>query len=312
MGGRAACADGRVSGGRPREGGWCTTGPRRGVCGVPRATPQAQPGPAPPQRTGARREGPCVAPGTPATKILTRDRSPPYTRAPGLWWLVSAADVACGPEPPASAAVVIEGAVPCLTPVRPCPSPRVRALTPLTPHGSAARPPTTGRALAGRDRPERDAITAANSDTAVNGCPAGGGDDTIVFSLSGTITLGSLLPDITSPSPLTIDGTGQGVTVSGNQAVSVMQVDAGATLHLHQLTVANGRGHGGGGIANHGTLTVTNSTFSGNSAPSGGGILNRNGTLNGTLILANTILANSPRGGIASTTPPSPLPGSTW
>src|ERR1019366_183504 len=37
----------------------------------------------------------------------------------------------------------------------------------------------------------RDAITAANTQVAVNGCAAGTGTDTIAFSVSGTITLSS-------------------------------------------------------------------------------------------------------------------------
>ena len=127
----------------------------------------------------------------------------------------------------------------------------------------------------------RDAITAANTDTAVNACPAGSGTDTITFTVSGTITLGSTLPEITS-SGLTIDGSGQSITISGNNDVRVMSVDAGAVLTLKYLTVANGNaGFGGvadpntegGGIYNAGgTLTVTNCTFSGNRAAVGGGI----------------------------------------
>jgi LPXTG-site transpeptidase (sortase) family protein len=48
----------------------------------------------------------------------------------------------------------------------------------------------------------------------------------------------------------------------------------------------------GGGINNETILTVGNSTFSGNSSSSGGGIYNH-----GTLIFANTIIANSTSGG---------------
>ena len=43
----------------------------------------------------------------------------------------------------------------------------------------------------------RDAITAADTLTATNGCAAGTGNDTIQFSVSGTITLASTLPQIT-------------------------------------------------------------------------------------------------------------------
>src|SRR5579872_5511371 len=43
----------------------------------------------------------------------------------------------------------------------------------------------------------RDAITAANTKAATNGCAAGTGSDPIDFSITGTITLGSTLPQIT-------------------------------------------------------------------------------------------------------------------
>jgi hypothetical protein len=73
---------------------------------------------------------------------------------------------------------------------------------------------------------------------------------------------------------------------------------ADAKLALNNLTVANGKGTGGGGVANQGTLTVTNSTLSGNSVTDldygrGGGIASSGGSAT----LKNTIVANSPPGG---------------
>ena len=144
----------------------------------------------------------------------------------------------------------------------------------------------------------REAINAAN---------AQGGANTIVFSVGGTITLGSTLPAISDD--LTIDGSAHAVTVSGNNSVRVLQVNASKTLNLNALTIAKGSSPNGGGIANSGTLnvtnctfsgnnaagsnggalyggsgalTVTNSTFSGNGAAQGGGIYNDGGTVNVT------------------------------
>jgi hypothetical protein len=51
----------------------------------------------------------------------------------------------------------------------------------------------------------RDAITAANTMTATNGCPAGSGNDTIQFSVTGTISLVRTLPKVTD-SLLAING----------------------------------------------------------------------------------------------------------
>jgi len=133
----------------------------------------------------------------------------------------------------------------------------------------------------------RQAITDAN---------AAPGADTVSFGLGGTITLASTLPPISDAAGLTISGTGQSVVISGNSAVVVMQVATGALLALNDLTIANGNG-GGGGLSNSGTVTITNSTFSGNSAPgSFGGAINSGGgsTLN---VTNSSFAANSATGG---------------
>jgi len=53
----------------------------------------------------------------------------------------------------------------------------------------------------------RDAITAANTQVAANGCASGTGTDTITISVSGTFTLSSALPAIANASSgsITID-----------------------------------------------------------------------------------------------------------
>jgi hypothetical protein len=119
----------------------------------------------------------------------------------------------------------------------------------------------------------RDAITAANTKTATNGCTAGTGKDTIRFSVTGTILLASTLPQVTDLQ-LTINGPASpGITIDGGNkgdetGVQVMKVASCATLDLRNLTIAHGfsgtPNAAGGGILNDGTLTVTNSTFSDN------------------------------------------------
>ena len=131
----------------------------------------------------------------------------------------------------------------------------------------------------------REAINNANSDSDTSGgdCAAGTGDDTITFSVSGTITLGSALPTIVSTATagkLTIDGSGQSITVSGNDSVRVFAVASGAELTLNSLTVSHGKtGSSGGAISSGGTVTVTNATFSHNSATVDGGAILSAGTL---------------------------------
>jgi len=130
----------------------------------------------------------------------------------------------------------------------------------------------------------REAITAANNNASFSGCLGSGfGADVIVFSNSltnGTITLNSTLPAITDPAGLTIDGTGRNITISGNNAVRILQVNSGASLTLRALTLRNGEQSSGdgGAILNSGTLTIEDSTLASNQARNGGAIFN-SGTL---------------------------------
>jgi len=131
----------------------------------------------------------------------------------------------------------------------------------------------------------RQAITDAN---------AAASADTITFSVSGIIFLSSTLPTLTDAAGLTIDGTGQTVTISGSNAVRVMLVAANASLTVKNLTIVDGSATGdyGGGIENNGTTTVLDCTFSHNSAVSGlgGGINNRPG---GTLTVTNSTFSGN-------------------
>jgi hypothetical protein len=113
------------------------------------------------------------------------------------------------------------------------------------------------------------------------------------------------LPEVTDGN-LTINGPASpAITIDGGGAVQVMQVAAGALLKLNNLTIAHGSGIGTGGIFNDGTLTVTNSTFSGNHALSqatgviiapaeGGAIYNNFGSpRNAVLIVTNSTFSDN-------------------
>jgi CSLREA domain-containing protein len=138
----------------------------------------------------------------------------------------------------------------------------------------------------------REAITAANTNTAVDACPAGQAAptvDVISFSVTGTITLTN--GQLTVTDDLTINGPGAtNLTVSGNNTSRVLEVGEGTTLDLKDVTVANGTSSFGGGILNSGTLTVTNSTISANSAGSAGGISNG---FNATLTVTNSTVSGN-------------------
>ncbi|CAA9428369.1 MAG: hypothetical protein AVDCRST_MAG78-1469, partial [uncultured Rubrobacteraceae bacterium] len=150
----------------------------------------------------------------------------------------------------------------------------------------------------------REAIKAANTNRAADGCPAGSrtGEDAIGFALSSsaaTITLGSTLPTITGTAGLVIDGGTQAdVTVSGDDKVQVFNTDWGAKLALRNLAVVHGKATGstsGAGIYSRGTLEVSNSTFSQNNAElqSGGGI---ESVGQGTLTVSNSTFSKNNAG----------------
>ena len=136
-----------------------------------------------------------------------------------------------------------------------------------------------------------DAIIAANLDRAEGRCRVGRGADTI--TLTRDITLNGGLPKITST--ITIDGNGY--TISGGNHYRIFYNDGGA-LTIHDLTMTQGRAEGeiirntdgvfrnttaqpvGGAILNlSGTVTISNSSFSGNSAREGGAVFNWSGAV---------------------------------
>jgi CSLREA domain-containing protein len=134
----------------------------------------------------------------------------------------------------------------------------------------------------------REAIIAANTDAAYNGCAAGNGADTITFAGNYTITLdGDQLPTISSS--ITINGNGAAstiiqasecnpVTLPGGctpASHNVFEVASSGTLTLDGVTVRHGNAYSGGGIMNEGILNISNSTIAANRAETyGGGILN--------------------------------------
>lgn len=141
----------------------------------------------------------------------------------------------------------------------------------------------------------REAINNANakSDTTDGDCAPGTGRDTIVFGVSGTIMLSSALPAIAnvqgSDESLTINGSGQVITVDGADTYQVFVVNELATLSVNDLTIAHGNSNSYGGAIYHsgGTLTVTNSTFSGNRANGDGGGICFSPPYGGTLTVTN-------------------------
>jgi hypothetical protein len=135
----------------------------------------------------------------------------------------------------------------------------------------------------------REAIAAANSQA---------GDDTIQFSVAGTINLTGALPDLTSNIRITGPGADQ-LTIRRDTGgdYRILTVGTGATVGISGLTLTGGFLSDGGGIFNSGTLNLTESTVSGNSAWYGGGLVNA-GTMTVTDSTVSGNWTNNQGGGI--------------
>ncbi len=142
----------------------------------------------------------------------------------------------------------------------------------------------------------REAIEAANTDSAVDGCPAGAGADVILIP-AGTITLSipPLLTDTNATgdldllSELTLQGVDARTTVIDGAGLDrILHISTTAVVTVADLTLTHGhapdgvdsdsealppgKGEDGGGILNEGSLTLHRVTVSDNQAGSGGGI----------------------------------------
>ncbi len=107
-----------------------------------------------------------------------------------------------------------------------------------------------------------DAITAANTDMATGGCTAGSGADTLDLG-GGTFTL-------YGPSPLPIISSaiiinGNGATIQADisaPSFPLLEVNSSGDLTLDKVTISNSQGNG---IYSYGgSVTVNDSTISGN------------------------------------------------
>ena len=119
---------------------------------------------------------------------------------------------------------------------------------------------------------------------------------TIVFDGDYTILLES---ELVIDKNLNIDGTGHTVTLSGQDIVRVLNIQAGTVVRLNLLTIRNGtaytavgkwNSYSGGGIFNAGALTVTFCTFTENHASDYGGAIDSE---DGTLSVADSTFTNN-------------------
>src|SRR5262245_14520066 len=154
----------------------------------------------------------------------------------------------------------------------------------------------------------REAIIAANTDTAVDACVAGSGADVVTVP-AGTYTLtlvgagedAAATGDLDVTASADIVGSPAGAIIDGNGADRVLDIDpantGGVVVTVTSLTVRNGAGvTQGAGIRNAGALTLTNDRVSSctagdlvNATAEGGGIYST-GSLQ---LIASTIDGNT-------------------
>jgi len=141
------------------------------------------------------------------------------------------------------------------------------------------------------------------------------GGSVVIVTATGVIQLASALPTISSDVQILGPGANN-LTVSGSGTYQVFSIASGVTVSMAGLSISDGlvSGSNGGGIANAGTLSLTNCTIANNSAVAatgvasgdGGGIANT-GTLRltGCTVAYNTAtgvlgVASGDGGGIAN------------
>ena len=134
----------------------------------------------------------------------------------------------------------------------------------------------------------REAVRAANLDTAIGGCPAGQGADIILLagqvytlSIAGQAEDAALTGDLDITADLEIRGQGMGITIVSAAGLDrVFHVDPnkdGVHVHLKDLTARSGfvpvtNSEGGGGILTNGNLELDHVLVEDNLGPRGGGL----------------------------------------
>lgn len=122
---------------------------------------------------------------------------------------------------------------------------------------------------------------------------AGGGSGSTIIDGNRTVTHDRIFRILSSG-----NASISGVTITNGEEGKGGAIENLGTLLLDDVIVSNSEatGNGGGGIINDGgifgvgaTLTVFNSTITGNTARGGGGIHNQNGTIT----ISNTIISNN-------------------
>lgn len=128
------------------------------------------------------------------------------------------------------------------------------------------------------------AIKSANSNTAHDGCPAGGdGYDSI--TLTEHIILQDDLDAIASA--IRIDGAG--FSISGDDERQLFSVSSSGDLSLSNISLVNGSALAGGAVNNDGALSISHAYLADNSSSGAGGAIHSTGRL----IISNSTFADN-------------------
>ena len=173
----------------------------------------------------------------------------------------------------------------------------------------------------GPDCTLRDAVSAANSDTAVGGCQAGSGADVIVLPVDAVITLEVAVGSSNSDGSYGLAEIDSTIEVDGRGSIIERDADLdcvpdssttpgefrffyvnGGELSVSDLTLRNGcagddtfsRGNGGAIFVRSGNLSLNEVTLENNVAKGGGGALYRTGP--GTSSITRSYLADNEAG----------------
>jgi hypothetical protein len=158
--------------------------------------------------------------------------------------------------------------------------------------------------------PVNAAVVAPCNEAGLRAAIAQGG--TVTFGCSGAIVLSN---SIVISQDVILDGTGQSVTISGNNTVRLFQIVPGVTFTVRALALVSGRTNRGAAIYNDGgnvrlaNCTLENHIAAGSTgeAALGGAIFNRTG---GVTIVSCIFSNNQARGGAGrAATPPIVTPG---
>ena len=122
--------------------------------------------------------------------------------------------------------------------------------------------------------------------------------DTIDFAVTGTITLTT--DELLVDKSITISGPGSdNLTVDGNHASHIFHVSGGVTATVAGLSITNGGevpGAGGGIYNDHSTLAIDHCTVSGNHGSVGGGVYNDGYSGTATLTVTNSTFSGNSAG----------------